>query len=84
MPPGKCLEREPTQPEASPTSRRHYAAAGHEGGFRVLRWAIERGHGWLNRCRCILVRWEKKPENYVVLLHFTCTLIAFSASGLFG
>jgi putative transposase len=55
-----------------------------EAGFRARRWVVERAHSWLNRFRRILIRWEKKPENYVAFLHFACALIAFRASGLFG
>ncbi len=55
-----------------------------EAGFRARRWVVERTHSWLNRFRRILVRWEKKPENYIAFLHFACALIAFRASGLFG
>lgn len=55
-----------------------------EAGFRVRRWVVERTHSWMNRFRRILVRWEKKAENYAAFLHFACALIAFRASGLFG
>ena len=39
---------------------------------------------WLSKCRAILVRWDKKAENYVAILHFACGLVAFRATGLFG
>jgi transposase len=55
-----------------------------EAGKRARRWVVERSHSWMNRFRRILVRWEKKPENYLGLLHFACALIAFRAAGLFG
>ena len=55
-----------------------------EAGFRARRWVVERAHSWLNRFRRILIRWEKKPDNYIAFLHFACALIAFRASGLFG
>jgi transposase len=55
-----------------------------EAGFRARRWVVERAHSWLNRFRRILIRWDKKPENYIAFLHFACALIAFRASGLFG
>jgi putative transposase len=55
-----------------------------EAGKRARRWVVERSHSWLNRFRRILVRWEKKPENYLGFLHFACALIAFRAAGLFG
>jgi transposase len=55
-----------------------------EAGFRARRWVVERAHSWLNRFRRILIRWEKKPANYIAFLHFACALIAFRAAGLFG
>ena len=55
-----------------------------EAGFRGRRWVVERTHSWMNRFRRILIRWEKKPENYIAFLHFACALIAFRAAGLFG
>ena len=58
--------------------------AGREAGFKARRWVVERAHSWMNRFRRLLVRWEKKPENYLAFLHFACGLIAFRAAGLFG
>lgn len=55
-----------------------------EAGFKARRWVVERAHSWMNRFRRLLVRWDKKPENYLAFLHFACGLIAFRASGLFG
>jgi len=53
-------------------------------GFRARRWVVERTHGWMNRFRRLLVRWEKKVENYIALLHFVCGIIAFRAAGVLG
>jgi transposase len=53
-------------------------------GFRARRWVVERTHSWMNRFRRVLIRWDKKGENYLAFLHFACALIAFRASGLFG
>lgn len=61
-------------PKPQRPSRRH----------KARRWVVERTHSWLNRYRSLLVRWAKKAENYVGLLHFACALIAFRSSGLFG
>jgi putative transposase len=55
-----------------------------EAGKRARRWVVERSHSWMNRFRRILIRWDKKPENYLGFLHFACALIAFRAAGLFG
>ena len=51
---------------------------------KVRRWVVERSHSWMNRFRRLLIRWDKKPENYLSFLHFACGLIAFRAAGLFG
>lgn len=55
-----------------------------EAGYPARRWVVERTHSWMNRFRRILVRWEKKSDNYLAFLHFACGLIAFRAAGLFG
>ena len=53
-------------------------------GARARRWVVERAHSWMNRFRHILIRWDKKADNYLAFLHFACALIAFRAAGLFG
>jgi putative transposase len=55
-----------------------------EAGFKARRWVVERAHSWMNRFRRLLVRWDKKPQNYLAFLHFACGLIAYRAAGLFG
>ena len=55
-----------------------------EAGKRARRWVVERSHSWMNRFRRILVRWDKKPENYLAFLHFACALIALRAAGVLG
>lgn len=49
---------------------------------RAQRWVVERTHSWMNRFRRILIRWEKKTENYMALLHFVFGLIAFRCTGI--
>jgi transposase len=53
-------------------------------GQKARRWVVERTHSWINRFRSLLIRWAKKAENYLGLLHFVCGLIAYRAAGLFG
>jgi transposase len=55
-----------------------------EAGFKARWWVVERTHSWLDRFRRLLVRWEKKAENYLGLLHFACGLVTLRAAGLFG
>lgn len=51
---------------------------------KARRWVVERTHSWMNRFRGILIRWSKKPANYMAMLHFALALIAYRATGLFG
>ena len=53
-------------------------------GYRARRWVMERTHSWLNRFRRLLIRWEKKGENYLGMLHLACALITFRATPLLG
>ncbi len=52
--------------------------------YRAKRWIVERTHSWMNRFRRLLIRWEKKVENYLAMLHFACAWITYRAAGLFG
>lgn len=51
---------------------------------KARRWVVERTHSWLNRFRRILIRWEKKPENYVGMLHLALGVITWRSAGLFA
>lgn len=52
--------------------------------YRARRWVCERTHSWLNRFRRILIRWEKKVENYEAMLHLACAYICYAAAGVLG
>lgn len=39
------------------------------------RWVVERTISWLNRCRGILIRYEKKAENYLGAIQLACALL---------
>jgi len=52
-----------------------------EAGFKARRWVVERAHSWMNRFRRLLVRWDKKPQNYLAFLHFACGLMLFEPLG---
>ena len=53
-----------------------------EAGFKARRWVVERTHSWMNRFRRVLIRWEKKVENYFGMLHFVCAWITYRCCGL--
>lgn len=42
------------------------------------RWVVERSNSWMNRFRRVLIRWEKKAENYVAMLEFAFAVIVFN------
>jgi len=44
-------------------------------GHKPRRWVVERTIGWLNRCRAVLVRYDKKAENYLGLTQLACALL---------
>jgi putative transposase len=50
-------------------------------GSRHQRWVVERTHSWLNRSRRLLVRWEKKAENYLAMLQLACAQLIFGKLG---
>ena len=50
---------------------------GKRGGKtrKARRWVVERTISWLNRCRGILIRYEKKAENYLAVVQLACALL---------
>jgi putative transposase len=51
---------------------------------KARRWVVERTHSWMNRFRGVLIRWSKKAENYVALLHMCFAFIIYRRLGLSG
>lgn len=41
------------------------------------RWVVERTASWHNRFRGLLVRWERRADNYLAMVQLVCGLIAF-------
>ena len=63
--------------EEAKTLKRHV-------GMKARRWVVERTHSWLNRFRALLIRWCKKPENFLATLHFALAVIAYRTARLTG
>jgi putative transposase len=61
-----ALIRDPNQ-QRPPRPQRHPAR----------RWVVERTLAWLSKCRGILIRWEKKAQNYLGMLKLACGLLWF-------
>ncbi len=43
-------------------------------GHKPRRWVVERTLAWLCKCRAILVRYDKKDENFLGLIQLACAL----------
>jgi transposase len=56
----------------------------HQARAKARRWVVERTHSWMNRFRGILIRWNKKPENYIAMLHMALAFIIYGKMELFG
>jgi len=46
-----------------------------ERRYPARRWVAERTLAWLSKCRAILIRYDKKAQNYLALLKLACALI---------
>lgn len=46
-----------------------------EKRYPARRWVVERTLAWLSKCRAILVRYDKKAQNYLALLKLACALL---------
>lgn len=81
-----CLDKgyDYTDCEAAVRSRGIYPHIRRRGENAVVgctrgkprRWVVERTISWHNRYRAILIRWERKAENYLALLQLASGLIA--------
>lgn len=53
-------------------------------GCRARRWVVESAHSWTNRARRLLVRWEKKADNYLAFVHIQFAYTALKRTGVLG
>lgn len=44
---------------------------------KARRWVVERTLAWLQRCRAILIRYDKHWQNYLGLIQLACALLWF-------
>ncbi len=50
---------------------------GHPDRHPPRRWVVEVAHSWFNRFRRLLIRWEKKGQNYLALVQLAAVLIIY-------
>lgn len=46
-----------------------------EKRYPARRWVVERTLAWLSKCRALLIRYDKKGDNYLGLLKLACALL---------
>ena len=60
------------------------ASARKRRGAKARRWVVERTHSWLNRARRLLIRWEKKAQNYLAFVYLQFAIITLRAAEVLG
>lgn len=58
-------------------TRGEEAQAKRHAEGKARRWVVEAAHSWTNRFRGLLIRWSKKPQNYLAMIHFAFGIIAW-------
>lgn len=61
-------------------SRREEKQSKKQQRGQATRWVVERTHSWMNRFRRLLIRWEKREDTYLAMLHFACGIITWRAA----
>ena len=82
-----CLDKGYDFPEIEreSTKRRYILHIRHRGeekelikiGYPARRWVVERTNSWHNRFRKLLIRYEKKSENYLALVCLACCIVVY-------
>lgn len=60
-----------------PPRKQHAKKVKHSARKKARRWVVERTHSWLTRFRRLLVRWEKREDTYLAMLHFALGIITW-------
>jgi putative transposase len=69
-----AAEAGPYTPHIVPV-RKEKRSTGRKRGRKARRWVVERTLAWLCKCRAILIRYDKKDENYLGLIQLACALL---------
>jgi len=82
-----CLDKgyDSSEIEREVIKRKYITHIRHRGEEKGLiktrhsarRWVVERTNSWHNRFRKLLVRYEKKSENYLALVCLACCIIVY-------
>ncbi len=50
---------------------------GHPDRHPPRRWVVEVAHSWFNRCRRLLIRWDKQAKHYLGFVQLAACLIIY-------
>ena len=64
--------------------RRDFTQEERAKGNKPRRRVVERTHGWLNRFRAVLVRWDIYEANHLAGLQLAAAFYTLSLAGVFG
>lgn len=71
------IEREAVKRRYVPHIRHRGEKKRKKRRHKRRRWVVERTNSWHNRFRKLLVRYEKKSENYLGLVQLACCIIVY-------
>jgi hypothetical protein len=55
-----------------------------DAGFRARRGVVARTPSGMNRCRRVLIRWDKNVRHDLGFLHLVCAYLTYRQAGLWG
>ena len=55
-----------------------------EAGFKARRWVVARPPRGMNRCRRVLIRWDKNVGHDLAFLHLACAYMTSRQADLWG
>jgi putative transposase len=71
------IEREVVKRRYIPHIRRRGEKKSKYNSGKKRRWVVERTNSWHNRFKKLLIRYEKKSENYLGLVQLACCMIIY-------
>lgn len=95
-PPGLCLDKGYDDDEVRDLGQAvgvtaHLRARGEaaqalkrDASCNARRGVVERTQSGLKRFRRLVIRWEKRADTYLAMLHLACGIITWRATGLLG
>jgi putative transposase len=81
---GRPYQAEDLWPPLDEANLYHHVEVYDEINDRARRWMVERTHSWMNRFRRLLIRWEKKPDNYLAMMQLASAFITFRSAEVLG